>query len=375
MKRIPITGPSITAREIEYVTDAATNGWYERAYEYIERFETAFSAYMGTRYSISLPSCTSAIHLSLAAAGVGPGDEVIVPEATWIASAVPAVYLGAEPVFADIDPRTWCISLDSLETCITPRTKAVVPVDLYGNFPDMARLRMLAERHGFTIVEDAAQAIGSRLNCKLAGGFGDTGTFSFHGTKTMTTGEGGMVVTNDERLFELMASLRDHGRVRGEDSFWNVRVGYKYKMSALQAALGLAQLERIDELVAMKRRIFGWYRERLGVVDGLTLNSEPEGVFNTFWMVNVFFDPVLGVEKKQISARMRERSIDTRPFFFPLSSLPAFARQRDIARAQKANRTMYALSPYGINLPCGMNLTEADVDRVCTELLAAVRVR
>lgn len=325
------------------------------------------------RYAISLPSCTSAIHLSLAAAGVGPGDEVIVPEATWIASAVPAVYLGAEPVFADIDPRTWCISLDSVEECISSRTKAVVPVDLYGNFPDMARLRALSARHGFAIVEDAAQAIGSRLNNKLAGGFGHTGTFSFHGTKTMTTGEGGMVVTDDAQLFEMMASLRDHGRVKGEDSFWNVRVGYKYKMSALQAALGLAQLERIDELVGMKRRIFGWYRDRLGTVDGITLNCEPDGVFNTFWMVNVFLDPGLGVEKTQLGTRLRERLIDTRPFFFPLSSLPAFARMRDVSRAQKANKTMYALSQFGINLPCGMNLTEADVDRVCTEFLTAVR--
>jgi perosamine synthetase len=214
MERIPVAGPSITQKEIDYVTDAVTNAWYCQANVYHELFEKAFADYLGVRHAVCLPSCTSAIHLALLALGLGPGDEVIVPDATWIASAAPITYVGATPVFADIDERTWCLSSKSFEACITPRTRAVIPVDLYGNMPDMDAIEEIARRRGIAILEDAAEAIGSEYKGRKAGSFGDASVFSFHGSKTLTTGEGGMLVTDDDKLFERAWLLCDHGRSR-----------------------------------------------------------------------------------------------------------------------------------------------------------------
>ncbi|HYY43348.1 MAG TPA: DegT/DnrJ/EryC1/StrS family aminotransferase, partial [Pyrinomonadaceae bacterium] len=209
MEQLPVAGPSITQKEIDYVTDAVTNAWYGNANAYHERFERAFADYLGVRHAMALPSCTSGLHLALAALGVGPGDEVIVPEETWIASAAPISYVGATPVFADVDERTWCLAADSFAACITPRTKAVIPVDLYGNQPDWQAIRAVAEQHGIAIIEDAAEAVGSEYKGQKAGTFGRAGVFSFHGSKTLTTGEGGLLVTDDRELFERAQFLRD----------------------------------------------------------------------------------------------------------------------------------------------------------------------
>ncbi|NLW77105.1 MAG: DegT/DnrJ/EryC1/StrS aminotransferase family protein, partial [Methanomicrobiales archaeon] len=211
MKSIPVAGPSITQKEIGYVTDAVTNAWYEKANMYHEKFEQAFQNYIGSEYSIALPSCTSALHLSLLAIGIGPGDEVIVPDCTWIATAAPIFYVGATPVFADIDKNTWCLSEESLQECITPNTKAVIPVDLYGGMPDYRVISEIGHDHDIMIIEDAAEAIGSEYNGKKAGSFGLTGCFSFHGSKTLTTGEGGMLVTEDKAVYDRAQFLRDHG--------------------------------------------------------------------------------------------------------------------------------------------------------------------
>ena len=369
MKRIPLTGPSITSKEIAYVTDAAANAWYENANHFHERFEAAFAEYVGRRHAMALPSCTSAIHLSLAALGVGPGDEVIVPDITWIASAAPISYVGATPVFADIDAKTWCLTAETMSRCITERTKAIIPVDLYGNMAEMDGICELAERRGIAVIEDAAEAVGSEYRGKKAGSFGHTGVFSFHGSKTMTTGEGGMAVTDDEELYRRMVTLRDHGRKPGDTAYFNSEVGFKYRMSGLQAALGLAQIERIEELVAAKRRVFSLYQARLGDVPHLILNHEGPETKNTYWMVTVIWDRARGVTKDELMALMAERNIDTRPFFHPLSSIPAYADAADRTRAQAENEVSYALSPYGINLPSGATLTEEEIDYVCAALL------
>ena len=364
MDRIPVAGPWITHKEIDYVTDAVTNAWYGNANIYHERFERAFAEYLGVRYAIALPSCTSAIHLALLALGVGPGDEVIVPDITWIATAAPISYVGATPVFADMDAKTWCLSASAFEACITPRTKAVIPVDLYGGMPDMDAIRDIAGRHGIAVIEDAAEAIGSEYHEQRAGSLGDVGVFSFHGSKTLTTGEGGMLVTNRDDLFDRALFLRDHGRKPGDIQFYNTEVAYKYKMSSMQAALGLAQLERADELVARKRAIFGWYRDVLAGVDGLNLNAEPLGVRNSYWMVTVILDPKFGVRKEELMARLSEQGIDSRPFFSPLSSLPAYAGLPQALEAQRRNRVSYEVSPYGVNMPSALSLTQEQVRRV-----------
>ena len=312
MDRIQVAGPSITQKEIDYVTDAVTNAWYGNANVYHDRFEKAFADYLGVRHAMTLPSCTSAIHLSLLALGVGAGDEVIIPDATWIASAAPITYVGATPVFADIDEQTWCLSAESFEALITPRTKAVIPVDLYGNMPDMDAIREVARQRGIAIVEDAAEAIGSEYKGRKAGSFGDVGVFSFHGSKTLTTGEGGMLITDNDKLFERARFLRDHGRKPGDKMFFNHEVAYKYKMSSMQAALGLAQLERIEELLEQKRRTFAWYEAELKDVEGLTLNYAAPETKPVYWMITVILDPKFDLPKERLMEKLSERDIDCR---------------------------------------------------------------
>lgn len=375
MNRIPIAGPWITQKEVDYVADAAAHGWYDGAGVYLQRFERAFAEYLGVRHAVALPSCTSAIHLALAALGVGPGDEVVVPELTWIASAAPIHYVGAVAVFADVDPVTWCLSAEALADVITPRTKAVIAVDLYGGMPDLEAIRTVAGRQGIVVIEDAAEAVGSEYRGRRAGSLGDVGVFSFHGSKTLTTGEGGLLVTNDAALFQRVLALRDHGRPPGDRAFWNREVAFKYKMSALQAALGLAQLERIDDLVARKREIFGWYRRRLSDVPGITLNAEPADTKNSYWMSTLLFDPPWNLTKEEVLARLAERGIDGRPFFYPLSSLPAFQGSSQAEAARWRNRISYRISPRGINLPSALSLTEEQIDRVCAELTDILRLR
>ncbi len=363
MTRIPVSGPWITEKEIAYVTDAVTNAWYENHASYHERFERSFERYLGVRHAVALPSCTSGLHLALAALGIGPGDEVVVPDVTWIATSAPIRYVGAEVVFADIDRSSWCLGVDAFEAVITPRTRAVIVVDLYGNLPDMAAIRAIATQHGISIIEDAAEAHGSEQQGRKAGSFGDVGVFSFHGSKTMTTGEGGMLVTDDTDLFERVSCLRDHGRAPGDRHFFNREIAFKYKMSSMQAALGLAQLERIDELVARKRQIFEWYRRGLAGLE-LQLNSESEGTKNTYWMVTALM-PRFGVKKERWMELLSEREIDSRPFFHPLSSIPAYAGTPQATAAATRNVVSYELGPWGINLPSALNLDEATVMRVC----------
>jgi perosamine synthetase len=374
MDRIPIAGPWITRKEIDYVSDAVTRAWYSEANVYNDRFERAFADYVGRTHAISLPSCTSAIHLALAAFGVQPGDEVVVPDVTWIASAAPISYVGATPVFADVDERTWCLSAESFEECITPRTRAVIPVDLYGGMPDMDSILEVARRHGILVIEDAAEAIGSEYRGVRAGGFGDASVFSFHGSKTLTTGEGGMLVTDDGELHGRVQFLRDHGRTPGDRMFFNSEVAYKYKMTNMQAALGLAQLERVDELIDRKRSVFSWYEAELGTSDGVVLNQGGSDAENVYWMTTAVVDPDFGMTKTELMARMDDRGIDCRPFFSPLSSLPAYRDTDQASAACERNTVAYRVSPYGLNLPSGLNMTAETVGYVCEAFRAALGV-
>jgi perosamine synthetase len=370
--RIPVAGPSITQREIDYVTDAVTNAWYGNANMYHTRFENAFAAYVGRKYAMALPSATSAIHLSLLALGVGPGDEVIIPDSTWIASAAPITYVGATPVFVDVDEDTWCIRPDTFEAAITDRTKAVILVDLYGSMPAMDKLLAIASARGVSVIEDAAEAVGSEYCGRLAGGFGDTSVFSFHGSKTLTTGEGGMLVTDRRDLYDRAQFLRDHGRVPGDVQFFNTEVAYKYKMSSMQAALGLAQLERIDELVKKKRDIFAMYRDAFAEVPGITLNAEPAGTSNSYWMITAVWDRTFKKSKNDIVLAMRDGGVDVRPFFHPLSSLPAYSEVPGVEIATQRNVVSYDIGSRAVNLPSGFNMSEREVERVCTALRRAL---
>lgn len=363
-ERVSIAGPWITDREAEYAADAARNAWYSNANMYNERFENAFAEYIGVKHAVTLPHCTSAIHLSLAAMGIGEGDEVIAPDSTWIASVAPISYVGATPVFVDVEEDTWCMSPEAFERAITPNTKAVIPVGLYGSMPDYEAISTIAQKHSIAIIEDAAEALGSELNGAKAGSFGDTGVFSFHGSKTLTTGEGGMLVTDDQTLFDRILFLRDHGRKPGDRFFENAEVAFKYKMSSMQAAVGLAQLERVEDMITRKREIFAWYQDRLGALNTIKLNAEPAGVKNSYWMVTIVFDESTGLTKQTAMEHFDGWNIDTRPFFSPLSSLAAYAHL-DTDALRRQNPVSYRLGAHGINLPSGYNLQEDDVDYVC----------
>jgi len=236
--------------------------------------------------------------------------------------------------------------------------------------PDYDGLLDVAGRHHVSVIEDAAEALGSEYHGKKAGVLGETGVFSFHGSKTLTTGEGGMLVTDREDLYKRILFLRDHGRAAGEKMFWNSEVGYKYKMSSMQAALGLAQLERIEELLERKEAIFSWYQRELagGRMPDITLNFQAQGVRNTYWMVTIVLGPSYEISKEELIAEFKKRNIDTRPFFYPLSSLPAYQHLEQAHEAQRCNEVIYRLSPHSINLPCALNMTEDQTHYVCETL-------
>jgi perosamine synthetase len=356
--RIPYTKPSITELEVKYATDAVTNGWGEQCYAYIDRFEGLFKKHLNVRYSIATSSCTGALHMGMAALGIGPGDEVVMADTNWVATASPVVHLGARPVFVDILPDSWCIDPDKAEAAITPNTKAIVAVHLYGNLCNMSRLLAIGEKYGIPIIEDAAEAIGSTYRNKRAGSMGVFGAFSLHGTKTMTTGEGGMFVTSDAALFERVLTLSNHGRTLGQPKqFWSDMIGFKYKLSNIQAAIGCAQIERIDELTKRKREIFAVYQKHLTVLPGITMNPEPIGTSNGAWMPTIVFNKNSGVSRDDILKAFENENVDARVFFWPLSRMEMFD-------SVETNTHAWDIPERAINLPSFHDMIEDDIHRI-----------
>jgi perosamine synthetase len=356
--RIPYTKPSITDLEVRYATDATANGWGEHCYDYIYQFEAAFKTHLGVKHAIATSSCTGALHMGLAALGIGRGDEVILADSNWIASAAPVVHLGASLVFVDILQDSWCLDPQLVEAAITPRTKAIIAVHLYGNLCDMDALLAIGERYGIPVIEDAAEAVGSLWHGKRAGSMGAFGSFSFHGTKTITTGEGGMFVTNDDALYETVLTLSNHGRSGSQKKqFWPEILGYKYKMSNVQAAIGCAQVERIGELIGRKQAILHRYRSLLQDYIGWKLNEEPAGTVIGAWMPNLVFDTDTKVTSERLQAVFAADNIDARVFFHPLSSLPMFGSR------QGAKNSADIMSR-SINLPSYHDMTDDEQQRV-----------
>jgi len=351
---IPYTKPSITALEIKYANDAVTNGWGKDCYKYIERFEKMFAEYIGVKYAVATSSCTGAMTLGLNALGIGQGDEVILADTNWIATVSPVVHLGAKPIFADVVKKSWCISPAKTLDAITSKTKAIIATHLYGNLCEIDVLLSLGKIYNIPIIEDAAEAIGSIYFGRKAGSMGRFGVYSFHGTKTLTTGEGGMLVTDDPGLYEDVLTLSNHGRARGQTKqFWPELVGYKFKMSNVQAAIGCAQLERIDDLVNRKQEIMAFYRLHLGGIAGISMNPEPDGCVNGYWMPTLVFDKELGITREMLLDAFRKADIDARVFFHPLSSLPMFTPCWN-------NYWAYDISQRAINLPSYFDMTTED---------------
>lgn len=359
---IPYVKPSITELEVTYVSDAIRTGWGPRCYDYLNRLEAGFADWLGVKHAIATSSCTGALHMGLHALGVGPGDEVILADTNWIASVAAVVHLGATPVFVDILDDSWCLDPQRVEPAITSRTKAIIAVHLYGNLCEMDALRKIANAHDIALIEDAAEALGSVYKGARAGAMGRFGAFSFHGTKTMTTGEGGMFVTNDTALYEHVRTLSNHGRDRAQSKqFWADKVGFKYRMSNLDAALGCAQLERIADLTARKQAILAGYKSRLADVSQITLNPETEGCVNGAWMPTAVFAPDTGVTREALIAEFKARNIDARVFFYPLSDQPMF-------EAVPTNTRARDIAARAINLPSFHDMTNDDLDRVVDTL-------
>jgi perosamine synthetase len=349
-------GPSITQKEIDYVTDAITNGHDEHWGDYIKRFEKSFAEYIGVKYALTTSSCTGALHLALVALGIKEGDEVIVPDLSWIATASVVRYVGAIPVFADVLSDSWCISPASIRNNITNKTKAIIPVHLYGHPANMDKIIKIALEYELKIIEDAAPSLGATYGGRKTGSFGDIGCFSFQGAKLLSTGEGGMLLTDNFELFKRVKHFAEHGR--SGNGFDISDIGYKYKMSNLQAAWGLAQLERINELVEKRIQIFEWYYDELKDVEGITLNklaTQIEGP--VYWMTSIVLDYDLGITRDKLIEKLKSRGIDTRPFFPVMSSFRMFT--------SVTNPVAMNLSEQGINLPSGHKRTKEDIVYIC----------
>lgn len=362
--RIVYTRPSITDLEVNYATDAARTGWGPKCYDYIHRFEAAFAEYVGTKHAISTSSCTGAMQMGLAALGIGPGDEVILADTNWIATVAPVMHLGATPIFVDILPDSWCIDPDQARGAITSKTKAIIATHLYGNLCEMDALLGISDEYGVPLIEDAAEALGARYRDIHTGAMGRFGTFSFHGTKTLTTGEGGMLVTNDDALSDRILTLSNHGRDKAQKKqFWADTVGYKFKMSNIQAAIGMGQIERIEELTNRKAEILAAYKSRL-LHQGLSMNPEPPHTRNGAWMPTVVFDQALGVSRVTALAAFEAANIDARVFFYPLSSQPMFE--------EAPTPHAHDICKRAVNLPSYHDMIEEDIDRVCQVIEALV---
>jgi len=359
---IYMSGPNIVEKDISLVTNVLRDGWYgERAYHYCELFQDKFADYHSRKFGIMTPNCTTALHLLMSGLGISPGDEVIVPECTWVGSTAAITWLGAKTIFADIDEDSWCLSPESVIQRITPKTKAIITVNLYGNMSNMTELQRIADENGIHLIEDAAESLGSIYNDTKSGKFGTGSVFSFHRTKTITTGEGGMLLIDDEDLYERCMFLRDHGR-SPTVPYYIEEVAYKYMPFNVQAALGYAQFLRLEELVDIQRDQFSLYSNLLKDVPNISLNIEPDGVYNSYWITALVMGTEYNMDKFELMRRLEELEVPTRPFFYPLSKLPAY-NQED--KYKDINPTAYSISERGINLPGAANLSKEQIYFIC----------
>ena len=359
VKLILTAGPSITPIERSFASRAAAFGWNAHHSDFISEFENEFAQYVGAKYAISTSSCTGALHLSLLALNIGPGDEVIVPDITWVATASAISYVGATPVFADVDSQSWTIDPDSITRLISPKTKAIIPVHLYGHAANMESIMKLARENNLYVVEDAAPAIGTLIESRAAGTFGDFGCYSFQGAKMLVTGEGGMIVTNSELLYEKVKKLQDHGRVPG--SFWIDTLGRKYKISNVAAAIGLAQLTSVERQIERKREINSLYREKLTGDSRVTFQEEISDSRSICWMTSITLE---NSNRTDLFNFLKQKGIDTRPTFPSISAYPIWGDH-----VKHESERSHFIGEYGINLPSGVNLTRNKVFYVADAIL------
>jgi perosamine synthetase len=364
---MPVAAPMLAGNEKQYVMDCLESTWISSRGPYIEKFEAAFADFCGAKHALTCSNGTTALHLALLALGVGPGDEVIVPTLTFVATANAVKYCSAKPILVDAEPRTWNINPDLIEEKITPRTKGIIVVHLYGHPVDMDPIMAIARRHGLFVLEDAAEAHGAMYKGRVVGSIGDMATFSFFGNKVLSTGEGGMVVTNDAELARTVHRLKEQG-VDPNRRYWYPVIGYNYRMTNVAAAIGLAQVEKADWHLRRRREVAEWYRERLEPVPGLILQVEEEWAHHVYQFFTVVLSKDISATREQVIAHMLERGVEGRPVVYPMHMLPPYVDSALNGELPVSE----SIALRGINLPTWAGLSREDVRYVCDSLLEAI---
>jgi perosamine synthetase len=365
-KKISFAGPSITQKEIDYVIDGAKNGFYETFDQHVIKLEKTVAGYLGRKHALATHTGTLALHLSNTSLGLKKGDEVICTDFSWVATAYSILYTGAQPVFVDIDPDTWCIDPAKIRKAITPRTKAIMLVHSFGIPADMDEIMEIAREFKLKVIEDACPALGAEYKGKKVGSFGDFGCFSFHGGKIAVSGEGGMLTTDDDDLYEKAKLYSSMGRTDSKAVFWSDYVGYQYTMANLTASLALAQVERIEELVAIKRQIFKWYEERLKGIDSIKLITEKTGTKANYCYPSILLENQVKTNRDDVLKYFKSENIHARPAFPRMSLFPTLKHRYSNPVAEKVEKR-------GMSLPSAANISEDDVDFVCNKLIEFIK--
>jgi perosamine synthetase len=361
---IPVAEPVLQGREREYVLECLDSGWISGSGKFVDRFEEEFARFCGARYAVTVANGTVALHLALLAAGVAPGDEVIVPDLTYVATANAVTYCGGRVVLADVDPLTWCLDPDDVKRKVTRATRAIIPVHLFGHPADMDPILNLARTCGLKVIEDAAEAHGATYKDRPVGSLGDVATFSFYGNKIITTGEGGMITTNNDQMAAQIRQLRGQG-MDPRRRYWFPIVGYNYRMTNVQAAIGLAQLEHVNWFVERRRAVAAAYKHHFDRSE-ITLPHEAAWARNVFWLYSVCLPP--RVNRDRVMLAMAERGIETRPFFFPTHVTPSYAEPDGDARYPVTTD----VSSRGISLPSSASLGDEDIGMISRALLECI---
>lgn len=358
MWRLPVTEPYLGGNELKYVSDCITSNWISSQGHYISRFEDLFKDYLSVEHAVATSSGTTALHLALMALGIGPGDEVIVPDLTFAACANVVIHAGATPVFVDISEKSWTLDPELVKDAITEKTRAIMPVHLYGHPADMDPILDIAREKDLFVIEDCAESLGAKYKGELTGKFGHAACFSFFANKVITTGEGGMLVTNDKDLKEKVLSLRDHGMSR-EKRYWHEVAGFNYRMTNMQAAIGVAQMERIDSFLDKRAKICERYAEKLSGISGISLPPEEPWADNIFWLYTILIDEdLLGISAADMIERLSREGIETRPAFAPLNAQPPYPHSENSFPVSER------IAKEGLSLPTGNDNTIEDIDRV-----------
>lgn len=358
---IPVNEPLISDKEFQYVTECLNTGWVSSAGKFIEEFEKRWAEYCGMKYGVAVSSGTTALQVAIGCLNLEPGDEVIMPTFTIISCALAVIYNGGKPVLVDADPKTWTMDVSQIEAKITSRTGAIMPVHIYGHPCDMEPIQELARKYSLVIIEDAAEAHGAEYNCKKCGSLGDISCFSFYANKIVTTGEGGMVLTNNEEYTEKARALRNLC-FRQDRRFYHTELGHNFRLTNVQAAIGLAQLERIDELVKKKRWMGYTYNKKLKDIPGLNLPAEESWAKNVYWMYGVVLNESTGIDATEFAKRLRRQGVDTRPFFLGMHEQPIFHRMELFEN--DCYPVAERIARRGLYLPSGLTLTQKEIGRV-----------